>query len=129
MFAAIGVTGSEGGATKHTRGIVEHKVITNLRCVNGDKSFFPQWHQRLTLGWLILVPEGFQAQWREHRAVHGVPFRVSFRSPLVCFFIRAARPDFGRSGGRSEGSGRPATYSSPKCKWLGRPGHLRFTEV
>ncbi len=25
---------------------VEHRVITNLRCANGDKSLFRQWHQR-----------------------------------------------------------------------------------
>ena len=25
---------------------MEHKVITNLRCLNGDKSLFRQWHQR-----------------------------------------------------------------------------------
>ncbi len=46
IFAATGGGGSEGGATKFTRGLMEHKVITNLRCVNGDKSLFRQWHQR-----------------------------------------------------------------------------------
>ncbi len=46
MFAAIGVNLSEGRATKHTRGIMEHTVITNLRCVNGDTSLFRQWRQR-----------------------------------------------------------------------------------
>ena len=45
-FAATGVNGSGGGATKYTRGIMEHKVITNLRCVNGNKSLFRHWHQR-----------------------------------------------------------------------------------
>ncbi len=29
MFAATGGNGSGGGATKHTRGIMENKVITN----------------------------------------------------------------------------------------------------
>ena len=46
MFAATGANGSGGGATKHTRGIIEHKVITNLRSAHGDKSLFRQWHQR-----------------------------------------------------------------------------------
>ena len=32
MLAAAGVNGSGGGATKHTRGIMEHTVITNLKC-------------------------------------------------------------------------------------------------
>ncbi len=42
MFAAT---------TKHTREIMQHKVITNLRCVNGDKSLFRQWHQRFITAW------------------------------------------------------------------------------
>ena len=46
MFAATGVNGSGGGATKHIRGVMEHKVITSLRCVNGDRSLFRMWHQR-----------------------------------------------------------------------------------
>ncbi len=27
---------------------MEHKVIMNLRTVNGDKSIFLQWHQQIT---------------------------------------------------------------------------------
>ncbi len=27
---------------------MEHKVIQHLRSVNGDKSFFKQWHQKFT---------------------------------------------------------------------------------
>ena len=46
MFAATGGNGSGGAVTKYTRGIMEHKVITNLRCVNGDQSLFRQLHQR-----------------------------------------------------------------------------------
>ncbi len=29
-------------ATKYTRGTMEHKVITNVRCVNGGRSLFRQ---------------------------------------------------------------------------------------
>ena len=28
---------------------MEHKVITNLRCVSGDKSLFRQWHQKFIM--------------------------------------------------------------------------------
>ncbi len=44
MATAInpGGLGGKGGKGFTTRGIVEHKVITNLRCVNGDKSLFRQ---------------------------------------------------------------------------------------
>ncbi len=49
MVTAInpgGLGGKEGkGFT--TKGIMEHKVIANLRCVNGDKSLFRRWRQRL----------------------------------------------------------------------------------
>ncbi len=48
MVTAInpgGLGGKRGnGVTK--RGIMEHKVITNLWRVNVDKSLFRQWHQR-----------------------------------------------------------------------------------
>ncbi len=45
LFAA---TGNEGNARGHrvNKGIMEHKVINNLRCVSGDKSLFRLWHQR-----------------------------------------------------------------------------------
>ncbi len=46
MFAADGINGSGGGATKRTRGIMEHKVATNWRCANGDKSLCQQWRRR-----------------------------------------------------------------------------------
>ncbi len=31
---------------RFNKGIMQHKVINNLRCVSGDKSLFGQWHQR-----------------------------------------------------------------------------------
>ncbi len=46
MFDATGGGGSEGGATKFTRGTIENKYLTNFICVNGDMSLFRQWHQR-----------------------------------------------------------------------------------
>ncbi len=48
MVTAInpGCLGGKGGDGFTTRGIMENKVITNLRCVSGDKSLFPQWHQK-----------------------------------------------------------------------------------
>ncbi len=45
MFAATGSGGSRGGHRFNT-GIMEHKVINNLRCVSGDKSLLMQWHRR-----------------------------------------------------------------------------------
>ena len=46
MVTAInpGGSGGKGGNGFTKRGIVEHKVITNLRCVNGDRSLVRQWH-------------------------------------------------------------------------------------
>ena len=41
-----GGSGGRGGNGVTKRGIMEHKVITNLRCVSHDKSLFRQWHQR-----------------------------------------------------------------------------------
>ncbi len=45
MFAAAGSGGNEASHRFNKR-IMEHKVIMNLRMVNGDKSLFRQWHQR-----------------------------------------------------------------------------------
>ncbi len=48
MVTAIkpgGLRGKEGNGFT-TRGMMEHKVITNLRCINGDKSFSRQWQPR-----------------------------------------------------------------------------------
>ena len=48
MVTAINPRGLGGrGCTRFTaRGIMEHKVIMNLRMVSGDKSLFCQWNQR-----------------------------------------------------------------------------------
>ena len=47
MHAASG--GSKtGGHEKYTKGVMEHRVIQNLRNVNGDKSMFRQWNQKFT---------------------------------------------------------------------------------
>ena len=47
MHAASG--GSKtGGHEKYQKGIMEHRVIQNLKNVNGDKSMFRQWNQKLT---------------------------------------------------------------------------------
>ncbi len=35
-------SGGKGGGQRFNKGIMEHKVIINLRCVNGDKSLFRQ---------------------------------------------------------------------------------------
>ena len=46
MFSATRNSGGGGGGFH--RGVMEHKVIMNLRAVNGDKSIFRQWHQKST---------------------------------------------------------------------------------
>ena len=43
MFSATRNNGGGGGGFH--RGVMEHKVIMNLRAVNGDKSIFRRWHQ------------------------------------------------------------------------------------
>ncbi len=47
MVSAInpGGSGRTGGNRFTAKGIMEHKVSTNLRMVNGDKSLFRQWQQ------------------------------------------------------------------------------------
>ncbi len=42
---STGGIGSSGGPT-FNRGIIEHKVIHNLRAVTGDKGLFRQWHHK-----------------------------------------------------------------------------------
>ncbi len=48
MVLAInpGGWGGTGGHGFTTKGIMERKVIMNIRMVNGDKSLVRQWHQR-----------------------------------------------------------------------------------
>ncbi len=47
MVSAIHTEGSGGGGKRFTaKRIIKHKVITNLRMVNGDRCLFRQWHQR-----------------------------------------------------------------------------------
>ncbi len=50
MVSAAHVGGSNrtGGGVRLSRGIMEHKVVQNLRAVNGDKGLFRQWHQKFT---------------------------------------------------------------------------------
>ncbi len=48
MFAASGGSGPEGGGHRLPKGIMEHKVMQNLRAVSGDKLLFRQWHQKVT---------------------------------------------------------------------------------
>ena len=49
MVSAINTGGSGAtGGPRFNRGIMEHKVIQNLRAVNGDKGLFRQWHQKFT---------------------------------------------------------------------------------
>ena len=44
-----GAGGHGGGASHHhPKGIMEHRVINNLKAVNGDKGLFRQWHQKFT---------------------------------------------------------------------------------
>ena len=40
--------GGGGGDKWTTKGIMEHRVMTNLKAVNGDKGLFRQWHQKFT---------------------------------------------------------------------------------
>ena len=47
MFTAAG-SGGNGGGYKYPKAIMEHKVIQNLRAVNGDKWLFRQRHQKFT---------------------------------------------------------------------------------
>ena len=46
MFSATRNSGGGGGG--FYKGVMEHKIIMNLRAVNGDKSIFRQWHQKFT---------------------------------------------------------------------------------
>ena len=48
MFAASGAGGTGNAQRRFTKSIMEYKVIQNLRAVNGDKSMFRQWRQKLT---------------------------------------------------------------------------------
>ena len=48
MYTASGGGKSGGGHEKYNKGIMEHRVIQNLKNVNGDKSLFRQWHQKFT---------------------------------------------------------------------------------
>ncbi len=54
MATAInpGGSGGKGGNAITKGGITEHKLITNLGCVSGDKSLFRRWHRKFmtTLG-------------------------------------------------------------------------------
>ncbi len=45
-----GGLGGKGGNGVTKRGIMEYKGVTNLRCVNGDKSLFRQWHHKVHHG-------------------------------------------------------------------------------
>ncbi len=49
MFVAAGSGGTGGGSYRHPKGIMEHKVIHNLRAVSGDRPLFRQWHQKFTI--------------------------------------------------------------------------------
>ncbi len=49
MFTAAG-SGGNGTGHRFNKIIMEHKVINNLRCVNGDKLLFRQWHQKSVTG-------------------------------------------------------------------------------
>ena len=40
--------GVGGGDKWIQKGIMEHRVMTNLKAVNGEKGFFRQWHQKFT---------------------------------------------------------------------------------
>ncbi len=52
-------SGGSGGNSFIAKRIMEHKVIMNLRMVNGDTSLFRQWHQRIitALGQVELAHE------------------------------------------------------------------------
>ncbi len=43
-----GATGGKAGkGANWSKGIMEHRVIQNMKAVNGDKALFRQWHQKL----------------------------------------------------------------------------------
>ena len=49
VMSVISASGGGGGGLrpeKHSRGVMEHRVIQGLRAVNGDKALFRQWHQK-----------------------------------------------------------------------------------
>ncbi len=48
MVTAVGGPGAGGGGPRYTKGIMEHKVIQNLKAVNGDMSLFRQRRQKFT---------------------------------------------------------------------------------
>ncbi len=52
-----------GGGNRSPRGIMEHKVIQNLRAVSGDKGLVRPWHQKFTtaLGQVKTEYEGLLA--------------------------------------------------------------------
>ncbi len=50
MFVATGTGGGAGGGgAKFAKGVMEHRVIQNLKAANGDTSVFRQWHQNFTI--------------------------------------------------------------------------------
>ncbi len=48
MVTSIHPGGGDGG-NRFTKGIMEHKVMQNLRAVSGGKGLFRQWHQKFTI--------------------------------------------------------------------------------
>ncbi len=49
MITAAGQNGGgKGGTHGYSKGIMEHKVVQNLRAVKGDNSLSRQWHQKFT---------------------------------------------------------------------------------
>ncbi len=48
MYTAAGGTGDANQGARLSRGIMEHKVIQNLRVVSGDRPMFRQWLQKFT---------------------------------------------------------------------------------
>ncbi len=49
MFAATGGSGPGGVSHRFPKGIMEHKVIQNLRAVSGDKSLLRQWLRKFII--------------------------------------------------------------------------------
>ncbi len=79
MFAATGFNESSRAALGATgawlqKGIIEHKVIQNLKDVKGDKGFFRQWRQKFVtaIGQVNGDCEAIIHTWVKYRPQQGV---------------------------------------------------------
>ncbi len=74
--------GGVGGGTRFPKGIVEHKVIHNLRAVSGDRGLFRQWHQKFTAA---LSPVKAEYEEIVHRLAREIDRGRKMENILVAF--------------------------------------------